>query len=189
MRNEEVYVQQLILSGAAILFVMKKNDLLSMLITFVIGLFAGSYLFTTGFANTVNKYTTPDAESVVSFTVVSYVYGNCGDACPSFQITENGAYRLLYTPVAGAEQVLRQGTLSFAVQRELKNALTPSALATQAVRRQPTLCNSFTDGIDIRYEIAVSGKLYELNSCGTAIDVDGRVWQALDSVWDNLENG
>lgn len=168
---------------------MNKNNLLSMLITFVVGFFAGSYLFTTGFADTVARFTTPDSESVTTFSVESYVYGSCGDACPSFQVVDDGAYRLFFTPVAGAEQVLRQGTLPFSELRQLKNALVVADLSRQSQVRQPTLCNSFAEGIDIRYEVTISDAKYTLDSCGTAVDATGDVWRALDGVWNYLENG
>ena len=167
---------------------MKKNDLLSMLVTFVVGLFAGSYLYTTGFADTVAKYTTPDVESVSEFSVASYVYGGCRNACPSFRVENDGSYRLFYTPVAGAEQVLRQGTLPFTLQRQLNNTLIVSDLVVQSQPREPALCNSFADGIDIRYEITVEDTQYELNSCGTTVDGEGKIWKVLDDVWNHLEN-
>ena len=168
---------------------MHKNNILSILITFVVGLFAGSYLFATGFADTVARYTTPDVESVATFTVESDVYGGCRDACPSFQVIDDGSYRYFYTPTAGAEQVLRRGTLPFSELRQLKNALTTTALQTQSQPRQPALCNSFTDGIDIRYEVTLAGQKYTLDSCGTAVDGTGKIWQALDSIWNHLESG
>jgi hypothetical protein len=166
---------------------MKKNNLLSILITFVVGLFAGGYLFTTGFAETVSRYTTPDAESITAFSVVGYIYGSCGDSCPSFQVVQDGAYRYFYAPKIGAEQVLIQGIIPFSVQRQLKQSFIIANLEKQSQVRRPVQCNSSTDGIDARYEVTIDGKKYVLDSCGTDIDGSGKIWQALNGLWGYYE--
>jgi hypothetical protein len=168
---------------------MKSQDLLSVLITFVVGVFAGGYLYLNEAAPVLSKLSVPTVEKVSQFTVVGDVYGGCRDTCPSFQLVEDGTYRYLYTPAAGAEQVVRAGKLPRELHDRLRSTLITSALETQSSVIQPAICNSYTDGIDILYDITVDGKQYQLNSCGTAVKAEGGLWSALSSVWDYFETG
>jgi hypothetical protein len=93
----------------------------------------------------------------------------------------------LYTPVAGAEQVLRQGTLPSQLERNLHEVLTEAALTKQSQVIQPLVCNSYSDGIDVKYVISLSGKDYMLDSCGTSIDGQSKLWTTLGSIWDYYE--
>lgn len=167
---------------------MKNHDLLSILITFVVGVFVGGYLYTTSFAGFVARLETPDVEKVSEFTIVGEVYGGCREACPSFQVINDGSYRYLYTPYAGADQVVRKGTLPFQLQRNLRAVLTKNALIKQSQVRQPSVCNSYSDGIDVKYEIVIDGQEFILDSCGTTVDGGGDLWATLGSVWDYYED-
>lgn len=167
---------------------MKKQDILTIIITFVFGLLGGIYLYLTGFAPIENKISLPDAVELAQFTLVSDVYGGCRNTCPSFQVMNNGSYRYLYTPSAGAEQIVRQGNLPISIQRSLKNALNVDTLTAQSRSTQPPICNSYTDGIDVIYDITYAGEQYILDSCGTSVDSNSELWIALNSIWDYLEN-
>ncbi|TXH01166.1 MAG: hypothetical protein E6P95_02385 [Candidatus Moraniibacteriota bacterium] len=166
---------------------MKKHDIVSILITFLVGVFIGGYFYLTNFAGLVAKIETPDIETVSEFTIVADVYGGCRNACPSFQVQNDGTYRYLYTPAVGAEQVLRKGALSRELLKSLQTVVTKEALATQSKVITPALCNSFTDGIDIRYEITLDGVVYRLDSCGTAVVAESKLWATLSAIWDFYE--
>ena len=166
---------------------MKKQDLLSILITFVAGMLGGVYLYLTGFAPLESKVSLPDAVALAQFTMVSDVYGGCRDTCPSFQLVNDGTYRYLYTPEAGAEKIVRQGTLPITLQRRLKDALSPETLEIQSRAIQPAICNSYTDGIDVLYDITLAGEQYVLDSCGTAVDTNSELWQVFRDIWDYLQ--
>lgn len=152
------------------------------------GVFAGGYLYLTGFAGLAAKLTTPDVEQVSEFVIVGDVYGGCRQTCPSFQVVEDGSYRYLYTPAAGAVQVIREGTLPIELRRQLKDALTHSELARQSQEIQPLLCNSYTDGIDVRYEVTLDGDRYTLDSCGTAVEEESELWSSLGEIWTYYES-
>lgn len=62
-------------SSSVILNLMKKADFLSVLITFVVGVLAGAYLFTTQFAPTVTVSALPSKEILSKFSITSEVYG------------------------------------------------------------------------------------------------------------------
>ncbi|MCA9354255.1 MAG: hypothetical protein KC877_01915 [Candidatus Kaiserbacteria bacterium] len=168
---------------------MKKQDALSIIITFVMGFAAGVYLFLSQAAPVVHKYDVPTEEKVSQFMIVGDVYGVCRNTCPSFQVQADGTYRYLYTPRAGAEQILREGELPAELKRKLRSALTVSALNMQSREIEPAICNSYTDGIDILYDITLDGTQYYLDSCGTDVDPDGAVWSTLSDVWDYFERG
>ncbi len=159
---------------------------MSILITFVVGVFAGGYLYLVGFAGVESKLTTPTEEKLTEFVIVGDVYGGCREACPSFQIV-NYSYRYLFTPAAGAEQVLRQGTLPLDLRQRLKQALTTVELARQSTKIQPLMCNSYSDGIDVKYTVTLEGKVYILDSCGTAVEAESRLWTTLGDVWTYYE--
>jgi len=167
---------------------MKRQDLISILITFAVGMVGGAYLYLTGFAPLVNEISDIELSPTSRFEIVSEVFGSCRETCPSFQVLSNGTYRYLYTPRAGAEQVVRQGTLPIPMQNQLKAALDVNEIALQAREITPLLCNSFTDGIDIDYFITIDAVEYSLSSCGTAVDPASEIWLTLDGVWEYFEN-
>ena len=158
------------------------------MITLVVGIGCGVYLFLTGFAPLANEMADIEISPTSRFEIVSEVFGGCRNACPSFQVISNGTYRYLYTPRAGAEQVIRQGTLPIPIQNKLKAALDVREIAPQAVEVTPLLCNSFNDGIDIDYFITIDDVEYMLSSCGTDVDPSSEIWTTLDGIWEYFEN-
>lgn len=162
---------------------MKRQDILSIFITFAVGFFVGVYLYVSGFAGLLSEFSVDDQASVNEFVITADAYGGCRSDCPSFQVQSDGSYRYLFNPQRGAEAVLRQGTLPFDVRREVRTAITQRALAQQSREIEPVQCASFTDGTDVVYEITVDGVSYTLDSCGTEIDAESKLWQALNELW------
>lgn len=166
---------------------MRKSDIISILITFIVGLFAGSYLYLTGFAPIEAEVSTPNSEEISQFTIVGDAYGGCRDACPSFQVVNDGSYRYLYTPAVGVDQVIRQGKLPYELHKKLRKELTESELINQSKIIKPSTCSSYADGIDVVYEITLNSKTYTINSCGTAADGKSELWATLSQVWSYYE--
>ena len=166
---------------------MKRQDVLSILITFTVGLFAGGYIYLTGFAPTVANREVPSAETFNQLVVESEVYGGCRNSCPSYQVLGDGSYRYLYSPSFEADQVLKTGNIPFGLRRDLQRTLTADELEKQSRETSPALCESFSDGIDVRYEITLENTVYELDTCGTAVDTNSALWLNLNRVWDYLE--
>ena len=129
----------------------------------------------------------PDAEEFSELTITGEVYGGCRNACPSFQVQADGSYRYLYTPEAGAAQVIRQGDLPVRLRNNLKDVLTPTALEKQSTVIEPLVCNSYSDGIDVQYDITLNGRDYFIDSCGTNVDGAGVLWKTLGSIWTYFE--
>ncbi len=157
--------------------------------TFVMGLFAGGYLYLVGFSTLIKFDAVPEVQemSVVEMEIVSEVYGGCRNNCPLFRLDNKGSYRYLYTPEAGAAQIVREGSLPLSLQRELRSALSISQLTNQSKLITPIACNSYVDGIDVKYEITIDGKEFVLNSCGTAVEGGGALWSALAKIWNYFE--
>lgn len=156
---------------------------MSIMITFGVGFFTGIYLYISGFAGLMTQFAVPSQSQVDDFVIIADAYGGCRSECPSFQVKSDGGYRYLYHPEAGAGEVLRQGTLPGEIRRDLRRAVTPRALDAQSESSAPSECVSFADGVDVVYEITVDGTEYVIDSCGTAVDGNSDLWQALNSIW------
>ncbi|MCA9355314.1 hypothetical protein KC865_02075 [Candidatus Kaiserbacteria bacterium] len=163
---------------------MKKPDILSILMTFIFGAIAGFYLYMTVYAPFSATLDTPDSEQLSEFIIEGRIYGSCSPNCPSFQVLGNGSYRYLFTFEPGQDQVLRQGTLSIKYQSGLRKALTTESLARQSKIIESAKCNSSDDGVDVSYEITIKGTKYKLDSCGTAVAGDSKLWLTLYELWD-----
>jgi hypothetical protein len=162
---------------------MKKQELLSILITLVVGFFAGSFLYLNTFAGMVGSNDVDSLEEQESFSITSQAYGGCRENCPAFRVNSDGSFRYQYVPEVGAEPLVRSGELPRRLERELGREITTSALASQTAQINSTNCASFTDGIDITYEVVIDGTTYVLDSCRTDIDPTSEAWQALGNVW------
>ena len=162
---------------------MKKQELLSILITFVVGFFAGGFLYLNVFTQMVAQDTVQSVDEQSEFSITSQAYGGCRNDCPAFRVNADGTFRYQYSPSVGAEPVLRSGTLPRSIRRDLERDIRPSEISTQTERVSGQNCSSQADGIDIEYTITLNGAIYTLDSCRTAVDADSDSWQALSSVW------
>lgn len=165
------------------MFDMKRNDLINIAVTFVVGLIAGGYLYVTHFSKLLNPDDVETADEISEFQIVSEAYGKCGADCPSFQIARDGSYRYQYAPSAGAEKQFKTGTMPFNVTRNIKKALDTDELVAQSQPNSSTNCNSRNGGVDVRYTITYDGAEYTLDSCGTAVDGNGALWESLSGTW------
>lgn len=164
-----------------------RQEILSILITFVVGFMGGGYLYLNHFTKMVSPDEVATVDDIERFTITSEAYGGCSDMCPAFQVIFDGSYRYRYTPAVGADQVFVDGTLPLDLQREIKRQLSTSELVKQSKPLNPTECASFTDGIDINYVIQYEGTTYELDSCSTNVSFSGDTWLALAKIWNYFE--
>lgn len=162
---------------------MKRQDTLSILITFTVGFIAGGYLYVTHFSKILNPDSVETAESASEFTIIGEAYGSCNSVCPSFQVVKDGSYRYQFTAEAGQEKSIKSGTLPLDVQRTVKKVLVEENLVEQSQPVTPTDCNSRNNAIDVRYKISLEGAEYTLDSCGTAVDGEGELWNGLAKIW------
>jgi hypothetical protein len=167
---------------------MKRQDLISILITFAVGMAAGMYYYLAEVATIVTDFSTPTQEIIESsLTIVGEVYGGCRETCPSFRLQGDGSYRYLFTPAVGQDQIIREGEIPSGLKVRIGSALEASALSAQSEEIQPAVCNSYSDGIDVRYEVESGSNRFVLDSCGTAVDAESELWKSLQAIWEYFE--
>lgn len=168
---------------------MKKQDLINIIFTFFVGFFSGAYLYVAVFAPTVQQAETVIEEIGEAFVVTGEAYGGCDrvGSCPSFQIADGGEYRYIYLPRDANSQALREGTLPLDIQQKLRRYATAGVLTEQSVRIDPAMCESYVDGIDVRYKIEIGESSFVLDSCGTDVDAESRAWIELSGLWDYFQ--
>lgn len=168
---------------------MKKQDLINIIFTFFVGFFTGSYLYVAAFAPTIETVETVVEEIGEDFIVTGEAYGGCDRAgsCPSFNIADNGEYRYVYLPRGATSQALREGVLPIDRQQNLRRYATPETLQEASQPIDPVMCESYIDGIDVRYWVQVGENIYQLDSCGTTIDPNSPLWLELSSTWEYFQ--
>ena len=166
---------------------MRRQDILSILVTFIVGFFGGGFLYVTHFARLVNPDSVATQAEAAEFSIVGEAYGGCRDVCPSFQVLKDGSYRYQFFSDVDREKQLRQGTLPFDVQQAVKRSLDTETLVDQSQTIEPANCNSYTDGIDVKYQVTFEGAEYTLDSCGTAVDGEGEAWNSLAKIWNYFQ--
>ncbi len=171
---------------------MKRQDILTILITFTFGLLSGGYLYVVGFAPQMEKVSdvigTDEKTEYDQLTVVGTRYGGCSRAqsCDSFQVRGDGAYS--YLPgdiITGAEPVT--GNLPGYLTRELNSAVSLSVLTAAAVVKAPDTCDSYIDKNDYRYDITFDTIVYDVDTCGTDFSQSMPLGQTLDKIWNYFE--
>lgn len=166
---------------------MRRHDVLSVLFTFVVGFFAGAFLYVGHFGKLLNSSDVSSNTDLENFTIVGEAYGSCGNDCPSFQVLSDGSYRYEYAITKGSEAQIKSGTLPLEIRRALKANLKDSTLAPQTESIQPTDCHSYHGGIDVRYDVTLKGEEYNLDSCGTTVDGNSNAWNSLAQIWNYFE--
>jgi len=173
----------------AILTPMKRQDLLTILITFAMGLCFGFYVYLVGYAPASERVSTSLTDTTAGLVITGEAYGGCEQVanCPVFNIAPDGSYRYFYVPLGSDEQVVREGVLPFALQQQLDRHLNQAALEAQSRSIEPVFCESFVDGIDVQYDISLNNVDFMLDSCGTDVVAESQLWQALSNLWTYFE--
>lgn len=162
-----------------------SQDILIMIVTFIVAVCAGFYLYLTAFAPQFEEFAGQTEAVYEDFVVEGTQYGGdrLGGTAPSFQILENGTYRYLpYTP-AGEVVKAREGTVPRSLLTEVKNAMTDEALATAATIVMRGDCMSYVDGLDYNYSVTLNGENYTLDTCTTNLKIEGTLSTTLDKLW------
>lgn len=168
---------------------MDRQQLLMMVGTFLIGCFIGLYTFLVGYAPTAERMSQAVESIGTSLVITGEAYGGCDrtNSCPKFRIADDGSYRYFYVTNRADEPVLREGVLPLGIQQSLRQAVIIERLEAQSQAIEPAFCESYVDGIDVRYFVAFDNTTYILDSCGTAVQAQGELWQSLSSIWTYFE--
>jgi len=172
-----------------ILLTMNRQDRLLILSTFLVGFTIGVYAYFAGFSGVDRQVTQAIENSTDTLVIVGEAYGGCdrADACPSFQVTDDGEYRYFYQARGADEQVLREGTIPADLQDQLREVLVTTELQVASRPVEPAFCESYVDGIDVGYRITLNETDFVLDSCGTDVDGEGRLWVTLSQIWTYFE--
>jgi len=163
---------------------MSKQEISSIIITFLMGLVAGAYLFIYGFSTTFKlpEVTTDDAYT--QFVVTGEGYGACDvlDQCLSFQVLENGKYRAILEN-GDNEPLIKEGSIPRKVNQQLKKNLTAGILNQQSQPLPTSNCRYGPEANNYRYQVSVDLVNYTLDTCQNQIDYNGQAWLSLVGLW------
>lgn len=152
------------------------GDIFILLLTLAVGFAAGSYIYFIGFREIDIDPVNP--RSINQFEIAVSTYGGCQvlGQCRAYRLLPSGEY----VSVVGEESVT--GTLDEDDLTALKQALVEADLTAMATVTEPEFCESWVDGIDIEYDITLEGASYQLDTCGTTVDVDDELIETLDEL-------
>jgi hypothetical protein len=165
---------------------MTSQDILSIIITFVFGVLVGGYLYLTGFATTFKLPEAGQEAVYAGLVITADSYGACEqeNTCLSYQILEDGSYRAVFD-TTGAKLVVEDAITSL-LRRDLERTLTETELLVQVKEKTVPGCSYGDQGTNYRFNIALNGSDYLLDTCASAIDYEGIVWNTLLRTWTEI---
>ena len=166
---------------------MKRQDVLILLITFLVGIITGGYLFLTGFAPQFLAHNGATDTTYSDFSFSGEVYGGCsrGDACPSFQVLMDGSFSYLPLGVVSGTGVIN-GNLSKLLMQELQTKFTNVNLEIASRSIEATTCDSYLDGMDFHYQVTLKTVVYIFDTCGTDFSTTSDMGVTLEKLWSYL---
>lgn len=159
---------------------MKPDQKMIVALTFITGVFAGAALNILVFAP---EFKAAPVEERSSLSVVGEMYGGCdrGGLCPAFRLEGNGSYRYL------VDDEVSEGRLPRELVLETMSLLTDHRLVSHAEPVEKDDCDSYTDGIDYRYEIVLEQNRYVLDTCQSSLSYGSELQRAFLKIWEYLE--
>ena len=169
---------------------MHKQDLVSVLLTFTVGVIAGGYLYLIGFAPQFIPTGVPGSQAYDELTITGEQYGGCQmtRACPSFQIRADGSYRYAQGSTADERVSVREGRLPNSLRRDVLDVMRTPLLEESAEPVERDACPSYADGADARYDVSKDGERYRLDTCHTALSPDTEPGRTLAKLWNYFRN-
>lgn len=166
---------------------MTPQDRVSLLITFVVGLLVGAYLYTTGFATTFKLPEANEAGVYTGFVLVGEAYGTCRaeQSCVTFQVVGDGVYRAIFdTDAEGNKNAVQEGRLPGNLRRPLERTLIVTELARM---NQPLMVSECAyEGTNYRFKVTLEQVEYNLDTCQSAIDYESSAWASLTAVYNYI---
>lgn len=162
----------------------KRHELLSLLITFGVGMVAGGYLYLTGFAPQFEEYSGQTDAVYEDLVIVGESYGGMRrDSAPSFQLLNDGTFRYLAATPFDESQIVKEGSVPNSLLKAVKKELSQNSLTKAEQLNTNGPCVSAVDGTDYRYTITQNNVTYDLDSCGTEFTVESALGVSLNSLW------
>lgn len=152
---------------------MRRQDLVSILITFVVGLFVGSYLYLFGFSQQFTFFGEL-TEQPTGLTIFGEAYGGCerGGLCGSFQLAADGSYASFPSVGDREARVKEEGDIPAELRRTLRDTFTDDYLFDLSEPFVPEMCATYSDGVDYRFRISIGEEQYLLDTCDTELAND-----------------
>jgi hypothetical protein len=162
------------------------QDKISIILTFLMGVVAGGYLYLTGFATTFEPPEASVADVYTQFVITAESYGQCesDDTCLSFQVLQNGSFRAIYDGLG--ETTSKDGRIPLSLRGDLYDTLTPTSLALAS--KTLTKANCQYEGTNYRFEVTRDEVEYVINTCSSAISYESEEWAVLAKLWNHMGN-
>ncbi len=166
---------------------MTFQDKVTIAVTVIFGFLVGGYVYLAGFAPTFGIPEVGTADVYDGLIVTADSYGACEaqNNCLAFQILGNGKYRAIYD-VTG-ERVVVEGAINKPLRTKMNLVFSQSkSLAAQSKVLPVTDCKYEETGTNYRFSVEIATTSYKFDTCRTAIDYDGAVWEIFRELWNEL---
>jgi hypothetical protein len=163
-----------------------RQDKISIILTFFMGVFAGGYLYLTGFATTFEPPEASEADIYTQFVITAESYGGCenDDTCLSFQVLENGSFRAIYDGIGDGTP--KDGRIPSSLRGDLYDTLTAGVLVPASKTVTKNKCQY--EGTNYLFEITRDEVVYVIDTCTSAISYDSDEWKVLAKLWNYMGN-
>jgi hypothetical protein len=159
---------------------MTHQDRLSIIITFVIGIFVGGYLYLTGFLPTYHLPEAMTKDAYEGLVLIADAYGACqiDDTCLSFQLLPDRSFTAVIG--AGSTSYTRKSDVSRGAMSSFIKAISPAALNANSQRLAEYSCRyTGPEATNFRFQVTYEGKNYVIDTCQSQVDYQGALWKAL----------
>lgn len=155
----------------------------SIALTFAMGMFAGAYLYLTGFATTFEPPEASEANVYTEFVITAESYGECElkKECLSFQVLESGIFRAIMG--FRGESLIKEERIPQSLRSELDEILTATTLTLES---EVSNLGCRYEDTNYRFRVTRDEVEYIIDTCGSAIDYDGSAWKILAKLWNHM---
>jgi hypothetical protein len=163
---------------------MTHQDRFSIIITFVIGIFVGGYLYLTGFLPTYHLPEAMTQDAYEGLVLIADSYGACQveDTCLSFQLLPDRSFTAVVG--VGSASYTRKDDVSRGGMSSFLKAVSPAALSTNSQPLAEYSCRyNGPEATNFRFQVTYGGKNYVIDTCQSQIDYQGALWLSLVGIY------
>ncbi len=160
---------------------MTHQDIVSIGVTFILGLLLGIYLYVVGFSPTYRLPEVGTNAQYANFVIVFDAYGECSQSrsCLSVQVRGDGTYRAL---LSGNTASAKEGTIKRSYYQRIVNGFTAESLLADSAPLPVQECRYGEAATNYRVLVTFDSQNYLLDTCATTIDYGGEVWLVLQEL-------
>ena len=165
---------------------MTHQDKISLLITFMVGIVVGGYVYLSGFATTYKLPTVGTEDQYTELVITGDAFGACESnfSCLSFQLLQDGSYQA----IVGNETATRsyKGTISSRARQDLATVLDLETLHAMSEAKANPVCHYGEEATNFKFLVSREGKNYSFDTCRSNIDYASKAWKSLATVWQTI---